>query len=109
MKVHEIMTGHARTVSADTTLVEAAGLMRQLDVGALPVCSGDTVAGIVTDRDIVVRAVADGLDPRTARVSDVMSGGVVAVAADDDVELAARVMEQHQIRRVPVLDRAKRL
>lgn len=109
MKVHEIMTGHARSVTADTTLVEAAGLMRELDVGALPVCEGDTVAGIVTDRDIVVRGVADAVDATSSCVSDVMSGGVVGVSADDDVELAARIMEQHQIRRLPVLDRARRL
>lgn len=109
MKVHEIMTGHAHSVTAETTLVEAAGLMRELDVGALPVCEGDTVAGIVTDRDIVVRGVADAVDATSSCVRDVMSGGVVGVSADDDVELAARIMEQHQIRRLPVLDRARRL
>ncbi len=109
MKVHEIMTGHPRSVAPDTTLVEAAGLMRELDVGALPVCTGDDLAGIVTDRDLVVRGLADGRDPETTRVSDVMSGGVEAVSADDDVENAVRIMEQRQIRRLPVLNREKEL
>lgn len=109
MKVHEIMTGHPRSVAPDTTLVEAAGLMRELDVGALPVCTGDDLAGIVTDRDLVVRGIADGHDPATTKVSDVMSGGVEAVSADDDVENAVRIMEQRQIRRLPVLNRAKEL
>jgi CBS domain-containing protein len=109
MKVHEIMTAHARSVSPDTTLVEAAGLMRELDVGALPVCEGDDLTGMVTDRDLVVRGVADGVDPTTARVSDVMSGAVEAITADEEVENAVRIMEQRQIRRLPVLDNAKRL
>lgn len=109
MKVHEIMTADVRSVAPDTTLVEAAGLMRELDVGALPVCDGDELAGLVTDRDMVVRGIADGNDPNVSKVSDVMSGGVEAVSADDDVENAVRIMEQRQIRRLPVLDREKRL
>jgi len=109
MKVHEIMTAHARCVAPDTTLVEAAGLMRQLDVGALPVCDHGELTGMITDRDIVVRGVADGLDPTTARVSDVMSGAVEAIPADEDVEIAVRIMERRQLRRLPVLDGAKRL
>jgi CBS domain-containing protein len=109
MKVHEIMTGHPRSVSPNTSLVEAAGLMREFDVGALPVCDDGTLAGIVTDRDIVIRGVADSGDPATTAVSEVMSGGVEAVSADDEVEDAVRIMEQRQIRRLPVLDRSKRL
>jgi len=109
MKVHEIMTSHARCVAPDNTLVEAAGLMRELDVGALPVCDTDTLAGMVTDRDLVLRGVADGRDPRTTTVRDVMSPGVVFVLADQDVEEAVRVMENRQIRRLPVLNRARRL
>jgi CBS domain-containing protein len=109
MKVHEIMTTRPRCVAPTNTLVEAAGLMRQLDVGALPVCDNEQLAGIVTDRDIVLRAVAEGHDPNTAMVSEVMSGGVEHVFADQEVEEVVRVMEQRQIRRLPVLDRGSRL
>jgi CBS domain-containing protein len=109
MKVHEIMTAHARCVGPDNTLVEAAGLMRELDVGALPVCDGDRVTGLVTDRDIVLRGTADGRDPNTTAVRDVMSGSVIVVSADQAVEEVVRLMEDRQIRRVPVLGRNGRL
>src|SRR4051812_2239561 len=109
MKVHEIMTAHARCVSPENNLVEAAGVMRELDVGALPVFEDDELAGMITDRDIVLRGVADGRDANTATVRDVMSQGVVFVFADQEVEEAARTMEEKQIRRLPVLNRAKRL
>jgi CBS domain-containing protein len=109
MKVNQIMTAHARCVAPDNTLVEAAGLMRELDVGALPVCEIDRVAGMVTDRDIVLRGVADGRDANTTLVRDVMSQGAFHIFADQSVEEAARLMEDKQIRRLPVLDRNKRL
>jgi CBS domain-containing protein len=109
MKVHEIMTAHARCVGPENTLVEAAGLMRELDVGSLPVCEDDRLAGMVTDRDLALRGVADGKDPNTTVVREVMSPGVVYVFADQSVEEVARVMEDRQIRRVPVLSREKRL
>jgi CBS domain-containing protein len=109
MKVHEIMTAHARCVGPDNALVEAAGLMRELDVGALPVCEGDRLAGMVTDRDIVVRGVADGRDVNEATVRDVMSPGIFYVFADQEVEDASRMMQEKQIRRLPVLNREKRL
>lgn len=103
------MTAHAQCVAPDNTLVEAAGLMRELDVGALPVCEDERVAGMVTDRDIVLRGVADGRDANTATVRDVMSPGIIHVFADQSVEDAVRVMEEKQVRRLPVLDRSKRL
>lgn len=109
MKVHEIMTNAPRCVRPDNTLVEAAGAMRQFDVGALPVCEGDRVVGMVTDRDLVVRAVAEGKDPNDATVSEAMSPGIVWVFADQLVEDAARLMEEKQLRRLPVLDRGQRL
>ncbi len=109
MKVHEIMTAHARCVGPDNTLVEAAGLMRELDVGALPVCEDDRVTGLVTDRDLVLRGTADGRDPNTTQVREVMSPGVIHVQADQDVEEAARIMEDKQIQRLPVLNREQRL
>jgi CBS domain-containing protein len=109
MKVHEIMTPHARCVAPENTLVEAAGLMRQLDVGALPVCENDRLAGMVTDRDIVLRGVADGRPSESATVSEVMSQGIIYVFGDQEIEEAARLMEEKQIRRLPVLSREKRM
>src|SRR4051812_11229805 len=107
MKVHEIMTAHPRCIAPDNTLVEAAGLMREMDVGALPICDNDRLAGMVTDRDLVLRGTADGRDPNTTTVRDVMSQGIFYVFADQPVEEAARMMEEKQIRRLPVLNREK--
>jgi len=109
MNVHEIMTAHARSVSPDNTLVEAAGLMRELDVGSLPVCDGDRLVGMITDRDMAIRAIAHGLDPNVTSVADVMSPGVTHVDASDSVEQAARLMQERAVRRLPVLDRVQRL
>lgn len=103
------MTAHARCVGPENTLVEAAGLMRQFDIGAVPVCEADRLTGMLTDRDIAVRAVADGRDPNSTTVRDVMSPGVIFVLAEQEVEEAVRVMEQRQVRRLPVLNRAKEL
>jgi CBS domain-containing protein len=109
MKVHEIMTAHARCVGPDNNLVEAAGLMRELDVGALPVCEEDRLIGIVTDRDLALRGIADGKDPNTTFVRDVMTTSVAWAFADQEVEEVVRLMEERQIRRVPVMSREKRL
>ena len=88
---------------------QAAQLMQQLNVGALPVCETDQLAGILTDRDIVVRAVALGREPESTRVSEAMSLGIVYVYEDQDAEEAAKIMQRHQIRRLPVLNRDRRL
>lgn len=109
MKVHEIMTAHARCVAPDNTLVEVAGYMAELDVGALPVCDDDRLAGMITDRDIAIRAVAKGCDPSETAVSEIMTPSIVYIFADQEVEEATRVMQEHEIRRLPVLNRQKRL
>jgi len=110
MKVREAMTHGAECVRPDTTLDEAAKKMRDLDVGPLPVCGDDgRLAGILTDRDIVVRAVADGRDPGSTRVNEVMTDGVSYCFEDEDVEEAARQMGEKQIRRLVVLNRDKKL
>lgn len=109
MKAEEIMCRNVRCVSPDTTLVEIAEQMLKLDVGALPVCDHDRIAGMVTDRDIVIRAIAMGKNPAVARVSDVMTEGIVYGFSDQDVDEISRIMEEHQIRRLPILDRNKRL
>lgn len=103
------MTAHARCVGPENTLVEAAGLMRELDVGCLPVCEDDRIVGIVTDRDLAVRGIADGKDPVKTEVREVMTPGVVYAFADQEVEEVVRLMEGRRIRRVPVLNRQNRL
>ena len=83
--------------------------MRDLDVGAVPICQNDRIAGMLTDRDITIRAVAEGRDPNRTTVREAMSEGIVYVFEDQDVDEVARTFEQKQIRRVPVLNREKRL
>ena len=109
MRVNEVMTRGAECVGPDTTLQEAARKMKDMDVGPLPVCDNDRLAGMLTDRDIVVRAVAEGRDPRTARVRDAMTEGISYCYEDDDVADAARLMREKQVRRLVVLNRDKRL
>jgi CBS domain-containing protein len=110
MLLKDIMTPNPECIPPDATLLEAARRMRDLDVGPLPVCGdNDRLAGMITDRDITVRAVAEGMDPRTAKVRDAMTEDIVFGFDDQDVDDAARVMEQKQIRRLVVLDRNKRL
>jgi len=109
MKVKDVMTRGAECASPDDTLQAAARKMKSLDVGPLPVCDHDRITGMLTDRDIVVRAVAEGRDPLTAKVREAMSEGVVYVFEDDDVNEAARLMKEKQIRRLIVLNRDKRL
>lgn len=109
MKIKDVMTRTVETVRPDTTVQEAAAKMKSLNVGPMPVVDGDRVGGIVTDRDIVVRAVADGRDPRTTAVRDVMTAEVVSCNEDDDVKDAARTMKERQVRRLLVTDRDQRL
>ena len=109
MKVKDVMTQKVECVRPEATIQEAAAKMKSFDVGPIPVCEGDRVLGIVTDRDIVVRAVAEGRDCGTTRVKDVMSSDVVTATEDDDVKDVARLMKQHQIRRIVVVTRDKRL
>lgn len=108
MTARDIMTTSAETVAPDATIREAAEIMKRLDVGALPVCDGDRVAGILTDRDIVVRALAEGRDASSS-VREAMTEGVVYCQDDTSVETVAEVMQQRHIRRILVLDADKRL
>ena len=107
--VHDIMTSGPRCVAPDTTLTEAAKLMDELDVGSLPICDNDRLTGILTDRDIALRAVARGSDPQKTKVKDAMTKGIAYIFEDQDVEEAARLFESKKIRRLPVLNREKRL
>src|SRR5262249_45252353 len=92
MQVHDVMTRGVECVAPDTTLQEAARKMKELDVGPMPVCDNDRLVGMLTDRDIAVRAVAEGRDPKTARVRDAMTEGINYCYEDDDVAVAARQM-----------------
>lgn len=109
MKIKDIMTPEVEIVGPDASLQEAAAKMRSCDCGAVPVCDGKKVVGIITDRDIVVRAVAAGDDFFSKKVSDVMSRDVAYCFEDDDLSKAERLMEDKQIRRLIVLDASKQL
>jgi len=103
------MTPDVECVGPNDTLQEAAVKMKDLDIGPLPVCDRDRIAGILTDRDITVRAVAEGCDPRSTRVRDVMTHDVIACHDDEDVMEAAQLMCERQVRRVLVLNRDEQL
>ena len=107
-KVGDIMNTNVETISPDATIEEAAQQMRDGDYGVLPVGDDENLIGIITDRDIAIRAVAEGKDVDTP-VSEVMSEGVVYANEDDSVEEAAQIMSGHQIRRLPVVDSDNKL
>jgi len=110
MQIRDVMTRGAECVRPASTLQEAAQKMKQLDVGPLPVCGdNDRLVGMVTDRDIAVRGVAEACDPRTTTVQQIMTPEVVFCYEDQDVRDAARLMQERQVRRLVVLNRDKRL
>jgi CBS domain-containing protein len=101
----EIMTGGAECASENDSLVDAARKLRDLDVGALPICGEDNrLKGMITDRDIVVKCIADAGDPSSVKVSELAEGKPVTIGADDSVEEALRTMSDHGVRRLPVID-----
>ncbi len=101
----ELMTAGAECVNENDSLVTAAQRMRDLDVGALPICGDDNrLKGMITDRDIVVKCIADGSDPGSTMVGSMAQGKPVTVGADDSAEEALKTMSQHQVRRLPVID-----
>lgn len=109
MNIRDIMTTQVELIGPDTPLAQAAKKMRDADIGALPVGENDRLVGMVTDRDITIRAVADGRDPNTTPVREALSGHTVYIFDDQSTEDAARLMAERQIRRLPVLNRDKRL
>jgi CBS domain-containing protein len=106
-KVRDLMTENPTCVSPSQSLAEAARILRDEDVGSLPVCEDDRVIGIVTDRDIVVRGVADGSDPRMVSVGDVASRNVRTVDPDENLDEALKVMASSQVRRLPVVENGR--
>jgi len=99
------MTPDARCVQENQTLADAARLMRDLDVGALPICGEDNrLKGMVTDRDIVVKVIAQGKDPNSVKCGELGEGKPVTIGADDSIDEALRTMSEHGVRRLPVID-----
>jgi len=109
MKVKDAMHKGAEWAEATTLVPTIAKKMRDLDVGAIPIGENDRLIGMITDRDIALRAVAEGKDAGKLTARDVMSKGIVFCRDSEDVEDAVRIMEQKKIRRLPVLDENKRL
>jgi CBS domain-containing protein len=109
MKVKDIMTSNVECVWPDDTLQEAALKMKEMGIGPLPVCDRLHIVGMLTDRDIAIRGVAAGRDPRSTKVRDVMTCEVIRCFEDEEVEEAERLMQSRQVRRILVVNRDERL
>jgi CBS domain-containing protein len=109
MQIKEIMSRDVEVIRPDSALQEAASKMKSLDVGSLPVSENQQLVGIITDRDITVRAVASGRDPSSTKVREAMTPELIFCYEDQPVEEAAKMMERHQIRRLPIVDRSNNL
>lgn len=107
MKVKDIMTKNVEFVNPSTTILDAAKIMKQHDVGAVPVCDQGGVVGMITDRDIVVRNIAAGGNPQNTAVRDVMSPNVATASPEMDVNDISHMMAKQQVRRVPVVENNK--
>ncbi len=109
MQLSEVMSRDVKLATPDMSIQEAAGLMRDGNFGVLPVGENDRLVGMVTDRDVTVRCCANGHDPKSTKLKDVMTGEVRWAYEDASTEEAAKIMQKHQIRRMPVINRDKRL
>lgn len=109
MKVKDVMHEGVAWVSPDEPVSKVAAIMRDKDVGAIPVGENDRLIGMVTDRDIAVRGCASGADLQQMKARDVMTGPITYYLADEEVEDAVRIMEQKQIRRLPVISKQRRM
>jgi CBS domain-containing protein len=109
MQITELMTEDPRTVSAGSSIVDAARLMRDEDAGIAPIVDGDRLVGVVTDRDIAIKVVAEGKDPQSTTVDDIAATELVTIDPQQDLDEALRLMAQHQVRRLPVVEEDGRL
>jgi CBS domain-containing protein len=109
MKLKEVMTPEVATIGPDANLQQAARKMASLDVGLLPIVEEGELLGVITDRDIAVRAAARGLDPKQTEVRSIMTEAAICALDVQDVEEGARLMMENQIRRLPILDNGKKL
>ncbi|NUR77185.1 MAG: CBS domain-containing protein [Thermoleophilia bacterium] len=104
-QIREVMTKNPRTVKPDASAAEAAKLMRDEDAGVVPITEGDgRLAGLVTDRDIALRVVAEGKDPGSTKVKEIASQNLVTVDPQQDLDEVLRLMAKHQVRRLPVVE-----
>jgi len=102
--VREAMTENPRSIGASASVVEAARLMREEHIGSLPITEGEQLVGMITDRDIAMRVVAEAADPKMTMVGDVYSRDLISVEPDKDLAEALRLMARHQVRRLPVVE-----
>jgi CBS domain-containing protein len=107
MKVQELMTPNPTVVKPEDTVAQAATLMKQEDCGALPIVASGKLVGMITDRDIVIRAIAAGKDPRSTKISEVMTADPVTISSDSSDDEAEKLMAKSQVRRLPVVDNGK--
>ena len=102
--ISNVMTKNPRTVTADSTVAEAARAMRDEDAGVVPIVEGARVLGVITDRDIAIRVVAEGKDPQGTKVIEIASKELITIDPQQDLDEALRLMAQHQVRRLPVVE-----
>jgi CBS domain-containing protein len=102
--IRDVMTSNPSTIDAEKSVAYAAKMMREEDVGLAPIVEGDKLIGMLTDRDIAIRVVAEGRDPDHVKVRDVASKQVVTIDPQQDLEEALRIMAKHQVRRLPVVE-----
>ena len=105
--VRDAMTENPSSIEASASVVEAARLMREEDIGSLPITDGGKLVGVITDRDITTIVVAEGADPEATSAGDVSSRDPISVEPDKDIEDALQLMARHQVRRLPVVDDGK--
>jgi CBS domain-containing protein len=105
--VRDTMTADPRSIGASASVVEAARLMREEHIGSVPITDDDTLVGMITDRDITTRVVAEAADPKTTSVGDVYSRDLISVEPDKDLEEAVQLMARHQVRRLPVVENGR--
>jgi len=109
MFIKDVMTRRVQVVRPASTLKEAAQIMKVADIGPLPVCDGDRLVGVITDRDITIKGVAEGRDPLRTQVQEIMNPEVLYAYDDQEIAVAARIMEEKHVARVIVVNRSKRL
>ena len=105
--VRDTMTQNPSTIGASASVVEAARLMREEHIGSLPITDNERLVGMLTDRDITTRVVAEAADPKTTPVGEVYSGDLISVEPDKDLDEALQLMARHQVRRLPVVENGR--
>jgi CBS domain-containing protein len=103
-QIRDVMTPNPTTCKPQASVVDAAKVMAQEDVGSIPIAEGDRLGGVVTDRDIVIRVVAEGRDAQSVTVGEIASRDLVTVSPDDDLDRALELMAENQVRRLPVIE-----